>query len=180
MGVEIKRSDYPSKSKIFLKTLSELILKSEKVSLTSLLKYVNEKEPEFMELIRKGDKSIARPITWGKELKDYKLIPQGVKAMQAWNEVMYKIHKKGTKGYMYWISGIDPERAPEDVLKRYEKFAGSGNKVEVIAIPDEEAKLPDYFIPNMKGTMSFVFKDRYELMLQPLMDVKKKRELLTI
>jgi len=180
MGVEIKRSDYPSKSKELLVKLSDLILKSEKVSLKQLLKYINEQEPEFMKLVIEGDKRIARPVSWGKELKDYKLIPQGVKAMQAWNNVMYSIHKKGVKGYMYWISGIDREKAPEDVLKRYEQYAGSGNKVEVIAIPDEEAKLPDYFIPNMKATMSFVFKDRYELMLQPLMDVKKKMELLTI
>jgi uracil-DNA glycosylase family 4 len=180
MGVEIKRSDYPSKSKEFLKTISDLILRSEKVSLTSLLKYVNEKEPEFMKAVRDGDKTIARPITWGKELKDYKTITQGVKAMQAWNAIMYNIHKKGVKGYMYWISGIDREKAPEDVLKRFEKYVGDGNQTKVIAIPDEEAKLPEYFIPDMKSTMGFVFKDRYELMLQPLMNVKKKMELLTI
>jgi DNA polymerase I len=180
MGVEIKRSDYPSKSKELLIRLSDLILKSEKVSLRSLLKYVNEQEPEFIKLIKKGDKRIARPITWGKELKDYKTITQGVKAMQAWNDIMYNIHKKGVKGYMYWISGIDSEKAPKDILQRYEKFIGNGNKADVIAIPDEEAKLPEYFIPNMKATMKFVFKDRYELMLQPLMDVKKKMELLTI
>lgn len=180
MGVEIKRSDYPSKSKEFLKILSELILKSEKVSLTSLLKYVNEKEPDFIQSIKNHDKSTSRPITWGKHLKDYKLIPQGVHAMIAWNEIMYKIHKKGVKGYMYWISGIDREKAPEDVLKRYEKFVGDGNKVGVIAIPDEEAKLPDYFITDIKSAMTFAFKDRYELMLQPLMDVKSKKELLTI
>ncbi len=145
-----------------------------------MMKYVNEKEPEFMKAVRDGDKTIARPITWGKELKDYKTITQGVKAMQAWNAIMYNIHKKGVKGYMYWISGIDREKAPEDVLKRFEKYVGDGNQVKVIAMPDEEAKLPDYFIPDMKSTMSFVFKDRYELMLQPLMNVKKKMELLTI
>jgi DNA polymerase elongation subunit (family B) len=180
MGVEIKRSDYPSKSKEFLKNLSDLILKSEKVSLTSLIKYVNQKEPEFMKSVKAGDKTIARPITWGKELKDYKLIPQGVRAMQAWNYIMYNIHKKGVKGYMYWISGIIPEKAPKDILQRYEKFIGNGNKAGVIAIPDEEKGLPNYFIPDIKATMSFVFKDRYELMLQPLMDVKSKMELLTI
>ena len=180
MGVEIKRSDYPSMSKELLRTLSDLILKSEKVSLTKIMKYVNDKEPEFLKLVRAGDKRIARPITWGKELRDYKLIPQGVHAMQAWNNIMYNIHKKGVKGYMYWISGVDREKAPVDILKKYEKFVGNGNKAAVIAIPDEEAKLPDYFIPDVKATMAFVFKDRYELMLQPLMDVKKKMELLTI
>jgi len=180
MGVEIKRSDYPSKSKELLKTLSDLILRSEKVSLTSLLKYVKEKEYEFLKLVRAGDKTISRPCTWVKELKDYKIISQGVKGMVAWNEIMYKIHKKGVKGYMYWISGVDPDKAPKDVLERYEKFVGSGNKAEVIVIPDEEPRLPDFFIPNVKATMAFSFKDRYELLLQPLMNVKKNKELLTI
>jgi len=180
MGVEIKRSDYPSKSKEFLATLTDLILKSEKVSINKLMDYVQHKEPEFMKAVREGDKTIARPVSWGKELKDYKSIPQGVKAMQFWNTVMYNIHKKGVKGYMYWVSGIDAEKAPPDIMKRYEKYVGEGNKVEVIAIPDEEAKLPDYFIPNMRGSMRFIFKDRYELFLEPLMSVRKKMEVLTI
>jgi hypothetical protein len=144
------------------------------------MEFVKYKEPEFMKLVRDGDKTIARPVSWGKDLKDYKSVPQGVKAMQAWNSIMYNIHKKGVKGYMYWISGIDAEKAPEDVMQRYEKFVGEGHPVEVIAIPDEETKLPDFFIPNMKATMQFVFKDRYELMLDPLMKVRKKMEVLTI
>ncbi len=180
MGVEIKRSDYPSKSKEFLKNLCELILKSEKVSLSKLLDFVNSQEPEFMKLVREGDKKIAKPVTWGKALEDYKSIPQGVKGMLAWNKIMYRIHKKGVKGYMYWISGIDRDKAPEDILKKYEKFIGGGNKLEVIVIPDEESKLPNYFISNVRSAMTFGFKDRYELMLKPMMDVKKSMEILTI
>ena len=180
MGVEIKRSDYPSKSKEFLSTLSELILKSEKVSITKLMEFVHHKEPEFMKAVREGDKSIARPVSWGKELKDYKTIPQGVKGMQFWNNVMYSIHKKGVKGYMFWIAGIDPEKAPPDIMKKYEKYVGEGNEVKVLVIPDEEPKLPEYFIPDAKAAMQFVFKDRYQLMLDPLMNVRKNMEVLTI
>jgi len=180
MGVEIKRSDYPSKSKEFLVRLSDLILNSEKVSLSKLLSFVNSVEPEIRQLIKEGDKSVARPVSWGKDLKDYKSIPQGVRAMEAWNKIMYKIHKRGAKGYMYWVSGLDTEKAPKEIIEKYEKYIADGNKLEVIAIPDEEKKLPEYFIPDIKAAMVFVFKSRYELMLQPLMDVRRKRDVLTI
>ena len=173
MGLEIKRSDYPSKSKEFLSELSEMILKSEKVSLSRLMSYVNRKEKEFTQLIEDGEKGIARPVTWGKKLEDYKTVPQAVKAMQAWNKIMYEIHKPGNKGYMYWISGIDIDKAPQEVREKYHNFIKSGNKLEVIAIPDEEEKLPSFFIPDVKSALKFSFRDRYELMLKPLTDVKK-------
>lgn len=179
MGVEIKRSDYPSKSKEFLTELSELILKSDVVSLSNLLQFVNQKEKEFIKLIKEGDKSIARPVSFGKPLDKYKTVPQGVRAMLAWNNIMYEIHHPGAKAYMYRVKGIDPMKAPKDVLERYEKFVSEGNKLEVVAIPDEEEKLPNYFIPDIAGNLTFVFKDRYELMLAPLIKAKKQMEVLT-
>jgi hypothetical protein len=180
MGVEIKRSDYPSKSKEFLSQLIDLILKSEKVSLTQLLKFVNREKTEFVNSIKEGDKSIARPVSWGKKLKDYKLVPQGVRSMIAWNEIMYDIHNTGNKAYMYRVGGIDVEKAPVEIVKRYEKFISSHGKLEVIAIPDEERRLPSYFLPDIKGNLKFCFEDRYELMLKPLMDTKQNLEVMTI
>jgi len=179
MGVEIKRSDYPSKSKEFLSELSELLLKSERVSLNSLMQFVNRKEHEFLEAIMKGEKVIARPVSYGKKLKDYKTIPQGVRAMEAWNNIMYDIHKTGNRAYMYWVQGIDLETAPKDVAEKYHKYVKDGNRLEVIAIPDEESCLPHFFIPNKKAAMKFTFKDRYELMLKPLEVKVKKKEVLT-
>jgi len=173
MGVEIKRSDYPSKSKEFLSELLDLLLKSEKVSLDRLLQFVNRKEQEFTHLIKEGNKGISRPVTYGKKLKDYKTIPQGVKAMEAWNKIMYDIHKTGNKAYMFWVSGIDIDEAPVEVREKYHNFIKDGNKLEVIAIPDDEEKLPSFFIPNMDAALKFSFKDRYELMLKPLTTVKK-------
>jgi len=185
MGVEIKRSDYPRESKVFLSELVELILKSEKFNFNKTFEFVSRRERDFQKLISEGDKSIARPVTWGKKLKDYKLVPQAVKAMIAFNEIMYKIHDKGAKGYMFWIKGIDFEKISdveerEIIRKNYSKFIGEGNKLEVIGIPDEESKLPPWFIPDMKAALRFSFVDRYELMLKPLTEVKKKTDLLTI
>jgi hypothetical protein len=93
---------------------------------------------------------------------------------------MYDIHKTGAKAYMYWVNGIDTIKAPEDVAKRYEKYIAAGKKLEVVAIPDEEAGLPSFFVPNVKGGMKFAFVDRYELMLKPLTDVKMKETILTM
>ena len=181
MGIEIKRSDYPSKSKEFMRELSDLILRSERVSLTKLLKYVQEQEKGFVDAIESGSKTVARPVSWGKEIKNYKLVPQGVKAMQAWNDIMYPIHKTGVKAYMFWVRGIDIEKAPEDVIKKYHAYVKAGNgKLEVIAIPDDEEKLPNYFIPNRDAALKFVFRDRYELMLKPLTDAQLMKQKATI
>jgi len=174
MGVEIKRSDYPSKSKEFLVELSEMILKSEKVSLERLMDFVNRKEQEFVRLIKDGDKGISRPVSYGKKLKDYKTIPQAVKAMEAWNKIMYDVHKTGNKAYMFWVTGIDIDTAPVEVRENYHRFVEAGNKLEVIAIPDEEERLPAYFIVNKDAALKFSFKDRYDLMLKPLGKVKQK------
>ena len=174
MGLEIKRSDYPSKSKELLVELLDMILKSKKVSYTRLMDYVNRKEQEFIHAIKDGEKSIARPVSYGQKLKDYKLIPQGVKAMEAWNEIMYNTHKTGAKAYMYWVSGIDLDTAPVEVREKYHKFIKDGNKLEVIAIPDEEERLPSFFIPNVQAASTFSFKARHELLLKPLTKVKQK------
>ena len=179
MGVEIKRSDYPSKSKEFLSELAEMLLKSDKVSLNNLMQFVNRQEQEFVKAILDGEKVIARPVSYGKKLKDYKVIPQGVRAMEAWNTLMYDIHKTGNRAYMYWVQGIDLETAPKDLREKYHEYVKNGNKLEVIAIPDEEARLPNFFIPNKQAALKFTFKDRYELMLKPLEVKVKKKEVLT-
>lgn len=180
MGLEIKRSDYPSKSKEFLKELSELLLNSEVVSLSKIMEFIKIKEKDFMRAISEGDKSIARPVSFGKELSEYKGMPQAIRAMLAWNDIMYDIHKPGAKAYLFRISGLDQMTAPPDVLEKYEKYIKKGNKLDVIAIPDEEERLPEYFIPDLKGNLQFSFIDRYELMLKPLMEAKLKMEVMTI
>ena len=185
MGVEIKRSDYPSKSKKFLSDLLDLILKSEKFIISDLLQYINRMEREFIKSINNGEKTIARPVSYGKKLKDYKSIPQGVRAMEAWNKIMYDIHKVGARSYMYWIRGIDFDKIldikeRERIRRSYDKYIEQGNKLEVIAIPDEEPRLPSFFVADVRSSLKFSFIDRHELMLKPLMDVRDKTELLTI
>ena len=178
MGVEIKRSDYPRESKVFLAKLVDLILKPDKFSISKTTNFIKHQEKHFRQLILSGDKSVARPVSFGKNLKDYKLIPQGVRAMVAWNEIMYNIHNKGARSYMYWVRGIDFEKIPnieerKEIQKRYEKFIKKGKKLEVIAVPDEEPKLPEWFIPDVKAALQFCFTARHELMMKPIAIIKK-------
>ena len=174
MGIEIKRSDYPSRSKDLMKKILDILLKSETVSVAKLFDFINSQEREFIELIKKGDKTIARPVSYGKKLEQYKVIPQGVRAMECFNKVIYPIHTVGTKAYMFRVRGIDDLTAPEDVIKKYQKFIGEGNKFTVIAIPDDMESLPSYILPDVKENLDFAFTSRHTLLLEPLTQNKKQ------
>ncbi len=181
MGIEVKRSDFPSYSKVFLKELLDLVLKSEKVSYPKLMKFVHSREAHFRKLIKDGDKTVGRPVSFGKELKHYKLIPQGVRAMLAFNDISYTAHYHGSRGYMFRVRGIDYDKAPKEVIDNYEKnFIAKGKKLEVVAIPDEEDKLPEYYLLDVKGNLDFAYTARYKLMLDPLMKVQQAQKILTI
>jgi len=176
MGLETKRSDFPRKTKEFLNELIEIILKSEKVSLKKLMQFINQKEAEFVKMIRSGDKQIAKPVSFGKKVEDYKVIPQAVRGMVNWNELMYKSHYPGTKAYQFKIAGLDEEKAPPEVLKNYQKyFMSKGKKLDVIAIPDDITSLPKFIVPDLKDMLRFVFEDRYKLLLDPLITLKQNQ-----
>ena len=179
MGLDTKRSDYPSYTKECLKELFDILLKSDKVSITRVNEYVKNKEKDFMDKIKKGDKTIARPVSWGKKLVDYKVIPQGVRAMENWNNLMYNTHSVGSKSYLFHIQGVDLDRAPKEIAENYNKnFLGKGKKLEVVAVPEDEKGLPDFLIPNVKEMLEFSWKDRYKILLGPLNEVKEKDKIL--
>ena len=181
MGIEVKRSDFPSHSKVFLKELLDKVLKDKTVSVPKLMGFVNSKEKEFRNLILQGSKTVGRPVSWGKELKNYKTIPQGVKAMISFNEISYEAHFHGSRSYMFRVSGIDYNKAPQEVIDNYEKnFIKKGKKLEVVAIPDEEPRLPEYYLPDVRGNLDFAFTARYNLMLEPLLKVQEEQKILTI
>ena len=99
--------------------------------------------------------------------------------MEAWNEIMYHCHTPGQKGYMFQISGIDETKIPTDILIKYKNYIAKNNKLETITIPDEEPKLPDFFIIDLKDSLKFNFTDRYESLLKPITEVKKKKNILS-
>lgn len=181
MGLEIKRSDWGSDTKKFMKELLETILKDEKVTLPKLFRFIEKKEREFRHLIMNGSKTVARPVTYGKNLKSYKLIPQGVRAMENWNKLMYHAHRQGSKGYLFHIKGIDLNKAPQDIAEKYDReFLSKGVKLDIIGLPDEEERLPEFLVPDINAQLKTAFIDRHKLMLEPLTQVKKMSEILLI
>jgi len=174
MGLDTKRSDVSSLTKVHLNTLFDLILKSDKFSINKVKEFVKDIENEFLEKIQSGSKEIAKAASWGKDLKDYKTIPQGVRGMQIFNKLVYDHFNSGAKGYLFNIKGIDPEKAPKNILENYDKyFAGEGKKIDIIVLPEDEPRLPDYFIIDHKAMLEKSWKERYEIILKPLIEVEK-------
>lgn len=186
MGVAVKRSDYPSQTKEFLKELLEIIMKDEKFSMKKVMDFIKAKRMEFRKNIINGDKTLARPVSWNKSLEDYKSISQGVRAMLAWNKIQYEIHQKGSRAYMYWVKGLDYEKADKEIVENYEKHIATmktkskSSPLDVIAIPDNEEGLPDHYIINVDAAMKFTFEDRYKLMLEPIFSVRSANKVLQI
>jgi len=70
------------------------------------------------------------------------------------------------------------DKAPQSVRENYTRMISNGKKIDIIAIPDEEARLPSFFIPNIKANLKIIFEDRYKLLLAPLLEVKKQTGIL--
>lgn len=175
MGMEIKRSDFPSVTKECLVELLDIILKNERFSLITINKFVERKGKEIIKLIEEGNKSVGKPAAFTKKVESYKVIPQNVRGCINWNKLMYEAFSPGDRGYLFKTRGIDVLKAPEDVVKKYEKeFLSEGKKLDVICLPDEELSLPDYFIPDTKLMYKFVWRDRYEQLLKPIMETREK------
>jgi len=180
MGVETKRSDYPSKTKKDLEELLKLLLKENEFSILKIFDFINKTSKEFMDGISKGLKEVARPISFTKPVDQYKVIPQGVHAMLNWNTLVYESFQPGTKGYLFKIHGLKLDKAPEHVRNQYRKeFLQKNKSLEVLALPDEEEKLPDWVIPDIKAMLQFAWKDRYNLLLDPILKLKQNDHTLT-
>jgi len=178
MGLDVKRSDYPSLSKEGISELIKLILKSQTISPTKIMKFVTKKEIEISQMIKNGDKTIARPVAFVKPLKEYKRIPPGVISMLNWNDIEYQAFSPGDRGYLFKIQGLDLMTAPEKVVANYHKnFLDKGRKLESIAVPSDENKLPSYYIVDLKAMLKFSWTDRYNQILEPILKVDESQVL---
>ena len=174
MGIETKRSDFPSKTKDFLNELIIKILKEDDISVGRLLKFVDHKRGEFLGHVKSGIKEIAKPVGYGRKVSDYKKVPQNVTAMLNWNDLIYETHQVGDRGYLFKVNGIDEAIAPKEIVNNYHKlFLAKNRPLKVISIPDDVDRLPDYIIPDIQLMMEFVFEDRHRLLMEPFMTHRK-------
>jgi len=175
-GLITRRSDYPSITKEGITELVNLLIKGEKVSFKKIRKYKDKKTIEIEDLIKMGDKRIARPVAFTKPLDEYKVIPSHVNGMLLWNNLVYEYFVPGTRGYQFKIKGIDPYKAPESVKNNLHYF--NLKKNNNVVLPAEEEKLPDYFIINFEGSLKFAWEDRVNEFLDPVIHrVDNKRKI---
>jgi len=172
-GIETRRSDFPSFTKEKLQELINIILKQE-FSLPKILKYTKEIEKEISIKIRNGNKEIARPVSYTKKIEDYKTIPMGVKAMENFNNLEYKVFGVGSRGYLFKIEGIDESKASKEVMEKFYKFDLFG-KLKEIAIPEVMSDLPPYYIIDYKEMLKFVWLDRIKLLLEPILIIPEEK-----
>ena len=181
-GIETRRSDYSIHTKKMLMEILTKIFKSgpEGVDVDDIVEYVDGVREEVKNLAADGNKLIGKPVSFAQSLKTYKMVPQGIRGMLLWNALMYDVFKTGMKGMLFQIKGIDLEKAPDYVRDNYtNKFLKKwkASDLNVIVIPDEEEKLPEWFIPNVNAITKFAVDDRADLLLQPLFS--KSNEILT-
>ena len=110
-----------------------------------------------------------------KTAQDLQEDPSNTEKMNDAIKAVYDIFKQGTKGSKFNILALDITKAPEFIRENITK--NNLTEEKVIVIPDEEEKLPEYFIPDIKKIVEFAVDDRADLLLEPL--IRKSNELLT-
>lgn len=174
-GLELKRSEIPEASQELLQKIVDTIMDDniKKYQLKETLdNIVNEYRKKMLKLLDDRNPSMARVVSFSKDINDYKVFPFQVKAMIKWNDITgIEDFKRGTKGKYWNILGIDIDKAPENIKKRYyDIFVKKYNSSDVkdICTPEGVEKLPDYFIIDTKKMLSYACDDRVSIMLNPL------------
>lgn len=179
-GLEIKRSDFPNLTKIKLTTLLDYILE-ERININKINNFIKETEIEMLEKIKEGDIVIAKPVSFSKKFENYKVIPQHIKGMLFWNELEYNFFLPGTKGYLFYLKGINLNIAPKDIIDKYNilnqnKKYKHLNNLDVIVIPNNLKKLPDYYIIDKIRSIDFVWTERYNQLIGEMLKINETKK----
>lgn len=179
-GLEMKRSEIPSYSQKLLTEVLDMILSEDNTNLLDkILEKVDKAKKEMVGLIEKRDNSIVRVSSFSKDIEQYKKEPQHIKGMKIWNILNGKEDfRQHSKGYLWPLMGIKLEKAPEYVRKNYSEIflkKYKSSDLDVICLPEDVKKLPEWFEPNIKEIINYGVQDRVDNLVEPLM---KKVEML--
>jgi len=176
-GIEIRRSDYPQIVRDKLNYLLTRILTVKKFNVSDTFDDIYTIENEFINFINERNKIIGKPISFTKELCEYKNRPQNIDAMLLWNHIYNKqIFKPASKGYLFYIDNIDETKLPKDVQDLIIQFKLSGDnyfkefRCNSIAVPESVDILPEWIIIDKKKTLDFLWNERYTNILEPILD----------
>jgi len=164
-GLVTRRSDYPSITRERISTVLDFLLKEDKVSFKKIKKFVKDTENEIHELILNGSKIIAKPVSFTKDPKSYKKIPEQILGMKLWNSLEYNHFVVGSKGYRFKINGVDTFRAPDKVKKNISLL----KNVKWIVLPYEEERLPEYYNIDVVGMLDYAWRKRVQELFEPIM-----------
>lgn len=174
-GLEIKRSEIPSRSQKLLSDIIDIILDENNKNSQlkeKIDKLVNEARSEMLKLLEEGDCSVSRVVAFSKDISEYKVMSQNIKGMLMWNSLVGKEDfKTGSKGHLWNILGIDLSKAPKEIVDNYYnifKKQYTDADLRSIAIPEEIDHIPDYYIVDIKTMIKYCCDDRVNLILEPL------------
>jgi hypothetical protein len=168
-GLDTERSDYPNRTKEILFELLNKLLKTE-WTYDEVMEFVDEKRMELRNIVASGNVSISKPVSWAKETYK-KRKPSHIIAMENWNILEYEYFQHTNKGYLFYIKGVDREKyiAAGKDPKNLERFMQQPEKHrKIIAVPQFDDKLPDYYIIDIDRMMNFVWEDRWKILLEPI------------
>jgi hypothetical protein len=163
-GIETRRSDYATFSK---KLVGDIIFNYilEKSSVSKIIEFTAEQKTKCIELITAGDSEISVPKSFSRSISEYKQVPAHVKAMLFYNHLMDKEEfRPGSKGYHFYITGINKDEAPPEIVKRYNSFKG---EKKAIVIPFEK-KLPSWINVDVSLMLDGVYTSRLKNLLAPM------------
>lgn len=174
-GLEIKRSEIPSRSQKMLSDILEVILdtnntKSQIKSKVENIRKTSKKE--MMDFVLQGNPEIAKVVSYSKKDEEYKVLAQHVLGMHTWNCLVgQEEFKFGSKGKLFNVLGIDLNKAPKEIVDNYynnylKKFPDK--PIEAIVIPENVKKLPEYFLPDMNTTIKYCCDDRVDTLMSGL------------
>jgi len=170
-GLETERSDYPQRTREMLHRILEMIL-IEKKSISDIKLYIEEKRKEFSKDLEKWDITLARPVSWTKEISEYKVVPTHVVSMIAWNKLVGdEVFLPGSKGYAFkivvnnrllgkWYSALNEVR--KELKDKYPK-----TEPNILVLPEnpDTNLIPKEISIDTKEMIKFILDDRVKLLL---------------
>jgi predicted HTH domain antitoxin len=165
-GLITRRSDYPRITKERIMNVIEILIKDEIVSFSKIAEIIENTRDEIRMLASQRSKQIGRPVSFSKNIDEYKAMPQHIAGMLFWNELEYGYFVPGTKGYLFFLRGINTMDAPNRIM---EKLNSNRSKVpNSIVLPYEEESLPEYYDIDVEKTLDFCWNDRVNELVAPI------------
>lgn len=170
-GLEIRRSDFSQSTKDMLSELVELILRDNDFNIDKAEEIIDKHRRSILHDVVEGNPAVFKSVSFSKPANQYKVMPQHIKGMKIWNDLEYSHFRHGNRGALVPIKGIDLDIAPKNVVDNYHKMIGTkwqNKDINVIVIPEDVEKVPDYYIINVQAIMQFAVEDRADIMMKPL------------